>query len=414
MAIDRLVPNAPPACILYVELAPVELWIPDLESAGYRLISLAGGDVSVERVKQANPDLILLASEPDGSACCRLLAMDDQTRDVPVVLVGDNPSSDEQVQGIRAGALDVLSVDMDRGLLLAKVRSLIKRTIYANELDHRQIMMLQAQKLAAVGRLASCLAHEINSPLQVVRDNLGFVQDSASDLLLLQSHQAALRAAAECNGVASELVAVVDEAVGKADLDYLRAELPSALSQSFEAVEQMAEFVRLLKEVTRSPTARPVCSNLNATLEIVLRVARSRWVTVVNFETDFDPELPLVPCFVSDLNQVVLNIIDNACEAVVAHPGGGRKTVHLATRGGEREIQIIIRDSGCGIDPGIRSSIFNPFFTTKTSVLGAGQGLAIAWSVIVDQHHGAIDVDPVMPSGSCFTLTLPLDGVECR
>jgi signal transduction histidine kinase len=408
MEINPSLHDVQSACILRVEPIPAGSWTDVIEEAGYPMRSLSAETGLCDKINQINPDLIFMALEPDGSAICRLLKQDERVQAFPVVLVGQKFDSDEQVSGLLQGALDVIPASMEPHLLLAKVRGWVRLTRMARESQCRLVKRLQAQKLADAGQLAADLAHEINSALQAVRDNLGFVQDAVQNLMDLQAPQGRLREAAQPHGVEPELLAAVDQAVQHADLDYLAEELPAALSQSFDGIEQVTTVIRSLQNLTPPPTVRPGYSNLNEALETVLRTIRTRWESAVCFETDLDPALPLVPCFLSELNHGMLNLIENACEAIVAAKRNEKGIVHLATRGGAKEVQILIRDSGCGIPPEILPRIFDPFFTTKTSEKGVGQGLAVAWNVIVNQHHGAIRVTPADPHGSCFTLSLPL------
>ena len=130
---------------------------------------------------------------------------------------------------------------------------------------------------------------------------------------------------------------------------------------------------------------------------------------MATIETDFAPELPAVPCFISSINQVVLNMIVNAAQAIkmTEHDGKlGRISIGTRQVGGYANIEIA--DVGCGMSESTMKKIFNPFFTTKPVGVGTGQGLAIAYRIINEQHGGMISVDSSPGKGSCFTISLPL------
>ena len=151
---------------------------------------------------------------------------------------------------------------------------------------------------------------------------------------------------------------------------------------------------------------------MNHAIEATITVARNEWKYVAEMATDLAPELPKVLCLPSEFNQVILNLIVNAAHAigdVVRKAPGTRGVIKISTRRDGSWVEIRISDTGTGIPESIRHRIFDPFFTTKEVGKGTGQGLAIARSVIVDQHGGFLTFESEMGRGTTFIIRLPMN-----
>lgn len=270
--------------------------------------------------------------------------------------------------------------------------------------------LVQAQKLESIGQLAAGVAHEINTPIQFIGDNVRFLSDSFADCLAAIRRHRELLAIAKQGAPAPDVLGAIEAADEAADLSYVIEEIPKALSQSAEGVERIAKIVRAMKEFAHPGTDEKVPANLNKAIESTVTVARNEWKYVADLKTDLDPALPAVPCLVGEFNQVVLNMIVNATHAIAeaVKTTGEKGTITIST-GQDREFaEIRIADSGTGIPEAIRPKIFDPFFTTKEVGKGTGQGLAIARSVVVDKHGGTITVDSTVGKGTTFIIRLPL------
>jgi signal transduction histidine kinase len=268
----------------------------------------------------------------------------------------------------------------------------------------------QAQKLEAVGRLASGVAHEINTPVQFVTDSAHFVQQAVTDLARVIGSLQVVQRAVLADAPARDAAIAAVEVAETADLDYVLVRAPKALDRMRDGLDRVATIVRSLKVYAHpdSPTATEV--DLAAAIDSTLVIARNEYKYVADVEVDL-ARLPLVRCYAGDLNQAILNIVVNAAHAIDDAVGGtdrrGKITVRLS-RDGDHAV-IAIADTGTGIPEAIRDRIFDPFFTTKPVGKGTGQGLAIVRSVIADKHHGSIAVD-TGPSGTTFTLRIPIEG----
>jgi two-component system, NtrC family, sensor kinase len=276
-----------------------------------------------------------------------------------------------------------------------------------------EIQLRQAQKLEAIGHLAAGIAHEINTPTQYIGDNLHFVQDAIRDVSpVLEQHRRLLEAAKQ-NAITEQLIGELEATVAAVDLEYLLAEVPKALEQSLDGVRRVAKIVQAMKEFSHPGSDQKTAVDLNRAIESTITVARNEWKYVADVVTDFDPDLPRVPCLPGEFNQVILNLLINATHAIADVVKTGQKekgTITISTRPVDSSVEVRIRDTGPGIPETVRSRIFDPFFTTKPVGKGTGQGLAIARSVIVDKHGGSIDFETETNNGTTFIIRLPLAG----
>jgi PAS domain S-box-containing protein len=285
-------------------------------------------------------------------------------------------------------------------------RDITGREVAEMELRH-------AQKLESVGRLASGIAHEINTPIQFVGDNTRFLQDSFAGLQTLLSKYQELRDAATSGTVSLDLLAEVRRVEEESDCAYLLEEIPKALTQTLDGVTRVATIVRAMKDFAHPESKEKAATDLNKALLSTLTVARNELKYVADVETDLG-DLPLVVCNISDLNQVFLNLLVNAAHAIgeVVKGTGEKGKIRVRTVADGKTVLVTITDTGCGIPEGIHSKVFDPFFTTKEVGRGTGQGLAIARSVVVERHKGSLTFESEVGKGTTFYLRLPVDSEE--
>ncbi len=270
----------------------------------------------------------------------------------------------------------------------------------------------QGRKMEAVGQLAAGIAHEINTPIQYVGDNMRFVSEAFEEIQSLFQALVELLAGAHADKLDPALVDRLQQAVERADLGYLAEEIPRAMQQGLEGVGRVADIVRAMKEFAHPGGEQKQVVDLNRAVQNTLIISRNEWKYVAEAETCFDPELPPVPCLPGELNQVLLNLIVNAAHAIGEKNKDkpeARGTITVSTRRHGRWAEIAVADTGTGISPEIASQVFNPFFTTKEPGHGTGQGLAIAHHIIVDKHGGRIDFESEVGRGAVFTVRLPLE-----
>lgn len=272
-----------------------------------------------------------------------------------------------------------------------------------------EVELQHAQKLEAVGSLAAGIAHELNTPIQYVGDNIHFLQDSFAGLQGLLAKCAEFSKAAAGEEIPRALIDGLAAAVESADLDYLAEEVPKAITQSRDGMDRAATIVRAMKEFAHPGRREKAAADLNKALQNALIVTRSHVKYLANVETDFE-ELPPVFCHVADLNQVFLNLLINAADAIaeVVKGTGTKGQVVIRTRRQGDTAVISISDTGCGIPKEVASRVFEPFFTTKEVGRGSGQGLAVARSIVVEKHGGSLTFETQPGQGTTFFVRLPI------
>src|SRR5690606_15752784 len=278
--------------------------------------------------------------------------------------------------------------------------------VRANQhLKASQAHLVQSEKMASLGQMVAGVAHEINTPLGYVRSNVelarDFSQRTATALIAggnlvrtLLDERATDEEIGEHLAVATtELEAVAETGI----LD----ELGNLFDDTLHGLGEISELVVNLRNFSRLDRARVDRVNLNECLESALTIGRNlikQKAEVVRHYGD----LPEVECAASQINQVLLNILTNAAQAIDEF---GEITV--ATRVQDEQVEISIRDNGCGMPESVRARIFDPFYTTKPVGQGTGLGLSISYQII-EQHGGAIEVSSTPGAGTEFILRLPL------
>ena len=267
--------------------------------------------------------------------------------------------------------------------------------------------LAQAQKLESIGQLASGIAHEINTPTQYVGDNTRFFKDAFSDIEELFETLDSLKGQSGC-----EASKRLYKALEKADVAYLRNEIPLALEQSIEGIERVSKIVQAMKEFSH-PGQEKTLVDVNTAIRSTITVATNEWKYVADVHQDYDQCVPALSLHRGLFNQVILNLIINASQAIAEKreiTGSHQKgSIWVSTSADSGSIKICIADTGVGIPPRIIARVFDPFFTTKEVGEGTGQGLSIAHDVIVNKHGGTIDVESEEDVGTTFTIRLPMN-----
>lgn len=270
-----------------------------------------------------------------------------------------------------------------------------------------EAQLRQVQKMEAIGELAAGIAHEINTPIQYVGDNIQFLRDAMTDMFRLTEAYHAL-CEKHLDAAAMEEIAALRQEI---DWEFLQEEVPSAIDQALEGRNRVAEIVRAMKEFAHpgDETLTPI--DINHAIENTLAVSRNEWKYIAGVKTELAENLPHVPCYPGSFNQVLLNLVVNAAHAIRDKRTGGtneKGTITVATAMDGDQAVVRISDTGCGIAPEIKERVFEPFFTTKGVGKGTGQGLALAHSVIVERMKGTIDMESTPGEGTSFLLHLPV------
>lgn len=281
------------------------------------------------------------------------------------------------------------------------------------EHDSLSEQLKQAQKLESIGQLAAGIAHEINTPTQFVGDNIRYLQDSFEDLRQLYELYSELLHSLENGGDNKPFLEKIKLYEKEIDLAFLFKDIPSSIEQSLEGTTRIRDIVKAMKEFSHPGSTCKVQTDLNRAIESTITVARNEWKYLAEMETELADDLPAVMLLPGEFNQVILNIIVNAAHAIEekrTHSESDKLgTIKIRTEQQDNSILISISDTGNGIPENIKERVFDPFFTTKQVGKGTGQGLAIAYSVVVDKHQGKITVESTPGEGTTFYIKLPIE-----
>jgi len=279
------------------------------------------------------------------------------------------------------------------------------------EIKQLQMHLQQAQKLEAVGQLAAGVAHEINTPLQYVGDNIDYLIRCFGQIETALRNFQEVISSLKNGGIDNSRLEEIEKTSNQLGLTDLLEDIPETLKDCRDGISSIAAIVRAMKEFSHPGTGEKAPVDVNKTIESTVTVARNEWKYVADVELDLDPDLPLVPGYEGDLKQVFLNLLVNAAQAigeVVGDGSQGKGKIIIRTRQEDDWVVVEFIDNGPGIPERLQSRIFEPFFTTKPVGKGTGQGLAIAHSVIVKKHEGRIEVESEAGSGTTFRVWLPL------
>jgi signal transduction histidine kinase len=271
----------------------------------------------------------------------------------------------------------------------------------------RQI--LQAQKLESIGQLAAGIAHEVNTPIQYIGDNCLFLKTSFAELHEILRQHLELLAFVKATQPGAELVTRLEGRLAEIDAAFLLEEIPKAIDQSIEGVGRVSQIVTAMKEFSHPGSGEKSPVDLNHAILNTLTVCRNEIKYAATVVTELDPSLPKVHCLTGQINQVILNLVVNAAQAMeTTRPKGELGTIRITTSSDGTFVEMRVADNGSGIPEAIRNRIFDPFFTTKEVGKGSGQGLAIARNAIVNQHGGSLEFETEENVGTTFIVRIPI------
>lgn len=339
-------------------------------------------------------------------------------KDVELFASKSRQTFESQLTDARGGTHDVvfhkaaiLASDGSPSGIVGAIQDFTERRRMEAERVELQSRLMQTGKLEAIGQLAAGVAHEINTPIQFVGDNLSFLRDSFSGIADLVAAVAALPDDASPD-VFPPLLADLRRILQRIDAPFLLEEIPRALSDSAEGIQRVRRIVASMRNFSHPDSAEKTLANLNAAVESTVSICRGEWQRVADLRLDLDPSLPDVPCFPGAVNQVILNLLVNAAHAIRDSRAGAQATakgtIVVRTRLQNDCAVVRVEDDGHGIPESIRPRLFEPFFTTKPVGMGTGQGLFMARNVVVKDHGGEISFETQEGKGTAFVFSLPL------
>ncbi len=274
-----------------------------------------------------------------------------------------------------------------------------------NQLQQAQTQLVEAEKMASLGQLTAGIAHEINNPINFVSSNISPLKQDVNELHELIQKVKNLPAQADKDHAIQEIDRYLDDI----DAPYLFNEIQELLSGIEEGANRTKDIVVGLRNFSRLDEEEFKETDIHQGIDSTLTLLNSRMKRRITVHRDYHP-LPLVQCLPGKLNQVFMNILTNAIQAIE-----GKGEIFIATRNISAsnglhpvdKVSISIRDTGIGMEEGVRKRIFDPFFTTKDVGQGTGLGLSISYGII-EQHHGHIDVKSTPGEGTTFCIYIPV------
>ena len=412
-----------------------------LRDAGFRVLVAKDGSNALEKLQETRPDLILLdVMMPgiDGFETCRRINADDETKEIPIIFMTALAEAEHKVKGLSLGAVDYITKPFQQEEVLARIdlhlrmRSLSRELADTNaqlsdvnamleekvaartrELQAMQSQMVLAEKMSSLGQLVAGVAHEINNPIGFIAGNLEHARGYLKDLTgLIELYQSTY----------PEPAAAIAEEIDAIELDYLLDDFPKLLDSLYEGSQRIAQISRSMRTFSRADTDHQVPFDLHEGLDSTLLILKYRLKAneerpAIAVLKDYG-DVPMVQCYPGQLNQVFMNLLANAVDALdeasqgrsyedlTAQPQHIRVRTQLSPDQTQAVVQIA--DNGTGMTPAVQQRVFENSFTTKAVGKGTGLGLAIARQIVVEKHGGQLDFTSAVGQGTEFTITLPL------
>ncbi|UUX50071.1 ATP-binding protein [Nisaea acidiphila] len=331
----------------------------------------------------------------------------------PVQVRGEHGDIINGDEGILQTILDqgVVELTMRDGRILvikSEPLSSMGRPINIRDISSRRQLeqqLMVANKQEALGTLAGGIAHEINTPTQYISDNLRFLQDGFEDVL------GAFDAVSEKIESVPEHTEALAGISDQFDIEFLREEVPRAIQQALEGTSQIASIVNAVRLYSHPSGEKREPANIVDLISSATVISRNEWKYVATLEFEPPNDIPLVPVRSDGIKQVLLNLIVNSAQAIAESRDQNAAIadrIRVEVGADEREVSIVIEDTGPGVPEELIDRIFDPFFTTKAPGKGTGQGLAICQRIIVEEHQGTFEYHQSELGGAGFRIALPL------
>lgn len=428
--------------ILVVDDTPANLEVISeaLTDAGYEVSIAIDGDRALKQIQYSLPDLILLdVMMPgiDGFETCKRLKENQSTCDIPVIFMTASSDTENKIKGFSLGAVDYITKPFQEAEVLARVKLHLQLRYLTKDLEEKvsvrtaeltqaltelrasQLHLVHREKMSTLGQLVAGVAHEINNPVGFINGNLSHAEGYVKDLLyLIDIYQKC------CPNPAAE----VQDAIESIDLDYLKEDFPKLIVSMKEGVDRIRKISTSLRTFSRGDCDRPIAfdihEGINSTLMILKhRLKEDEHRPAIVVERDFG-QLPAIQCFPGQLNQVFMNLLANAIDALEESNHGrsfeeiksNPNRIRIQTRQSEASEQVLIRiqDNGIGMPEEVQNKLFDHLFTTKPVGVGTGLGLSITHQIVVEKHGGVLKVTSTVGQGSEFVIILPIQQYSDR
>jgi signal transduction histidine kinase len=360
----------------------------------YNLLFARDGEEGIQETRTWHPDLIIsdiMMPVKDGYQLCRELKEYPETSTIPIIFLTAKGALSDKIEGLEQGADDYLTKPFNREELRARVVSLLHKRKLQQEIAEKNKQLEEAletlkrigrdlahtDKMRALGLLTAGVAHEINNPISFAKGSLSVAQNCFDKM-----KQDALKMGTQEQ---SAILSTIEASLNIVRIGLLRSET---------IVRNLTLFAQ-----KGAPSQRV---NLSVCLDTTLELTRHEWSPKIKIHRGYE-EGVFVEGFSDQLNQAVLNILQNAIQSIEK-----QGEIFIAMRQGAEEIVVSIRDTGRGIVESDLPRVFEPFFTTRTLGKGTGLGLAITYKIIVETHHGKLDIKSKEGEGTEVMITLPV------
>jgi signal transduction histidine kinase len=430
--------------VLIVDDSPININVlfEFLKQSGYKVLVAISGESAIEKAQKTLPDIILLdviMLGIDGFETCRMLKESAVTEDIPVIFMTALSDAVDKVKGLRLGAVDYLTKPLQMEELLAriqlhlKVRSMSKRLAEQNEileqkvaertaklsqslkeLQQAQLQLVQKEKMSAIGQLMAGIAHEINNPVNFISGNISPTHTYVKNLL---QHLQLYREAFPNPGKE------IEEHAEDIDLEYLIEDLPKMIESLKEGTDRLRQISSSMRVFSRKDTSVKVACNIHECIDSTLiilkhRLKESNKRPAIEVVKEYG-DLPLVCCFPGQLNQVFMNLIANAIDALEESNQGqtyqqikanqNRITIRTSVVKPKETVAIYVKDNGIGMSEEVLSQLFDQLFTTKPVGKGTGLGLSISQQIVVEKHQGKLSCTSAPGQGAEFAIEIPIN-----
>ncbi len=419
-----------PGTVLVVDDNPtnIQVLFDVLSGVGYRVAIAKSGAAALQKLRSYHPDIILLdVMMPgiDGFETCQHIKADPATQNIPVIFMTALSDTVDKVKGLSMGAVDYITKPVQHEEALARIRIHIQlrhtqwRLEQSNNqlqaaLDHlkqTQAQLVQSEKMSSLGQMLAGVAHEINNPVNFISSNLAPAEEYIQGLMRFVQlyHQVHREPHPEMQALMEEI-----------DMDYLMEDLPNLMRSLRTGSDRIQKLVVSLRNFSRLDEEKYTMANISEGIESTLLLLQHRLKSRPNHPgvqvvREYG-ELPLVECYPSQLNQVFMNIISNAVDAleerdrnlsydqIKANPS----VIRVSTTQENGVVKIQVSDNGPGVPSDVLEKLFEPFFTTKPVGKGTGLGLSISHQIITQKHQGKIACSPLPEGGTLFTIEIPI------
>lgn len=370
----------------------------------YEIITAKNGKLALEAIYKYHPQVILsdvMMPIMDGYQLTMAVKHDPDIKHIPIILVTAKSGGGSITSGLTTGADDYLSKPFLPEELIARVNVAFRSYQNYVRLQELNIQMAQQASLASIGQLAAGIAHEINNPMTFVANNMGVLKKYISTFKIILEKHKQFFSQIEDQSAINEIIEL-EEAE---KLNFILSDTEGLINESIEGTKRVIEIVKGLKVFSRVDMAQQNKININECIESTIHLMRHEFKYDRKLKKELAP-LPVIPCCPSQLNQVIMNLLMNALQAIEKEG-----TITVATNKMKDHIVMKISDTGCGIPQENIEKLFNPFFTTKPVGEGTGLGLSISYGII-KKHGGDIMVSSIPGQGSVFEVRLPIGGVH--